>query len=291
MTNKEITMNKRLKRKAFDYSQVFDAAIESYREDTAAYLKSRKKYCLSQNENFIFHAKNQDYNLFREAIKEDEFKTFKEKMVKLYSEKFSNKKYSVQKYYDEIKLLSPNNICPYCLKREVRNLDHFLPKTEYPSLSISDANLIPSCSDCNHDKLNSTEIYINYYFEEIDDAPYMKCYADFNDGDINFRYELVKPSSWDDDKFNRLKNQFEQTKLLKFYAEQAKIEYSRKEKSFRRSIKDSSSYSERLKFEISDLIADEEETLGINSLEAALWRGLNEDGEKLFEHIRLLPIR
>ena len=212
-------------------------------------------------------------------------------MFKLYSEKFSNKKYSVQKYYDEIKLLSPNNICPYCLKREVRNLDHFLPKTEYPSLSISDANLIPSCSDCNHDKLNSTEIYINYYFEEIDDAPYMKCYADFNDGDINFRYELVKPSSWDDDKFNRLKNQFEQTKLLKFYAEQAKIEYSRKEKSFRRSIKDSSSYSERLKFEISDLIADEEETLGINSLEAALWRGLNEDGEKLFEHIRLLPIR
>ena len=35
-------MNKRLERKDFDYSQVFDAAIESYREDTARYLRQKK---------------------------------------------------------------------------------------------------------------------------------------------------------------------------------------------------------------------------------------------------------
>ena len=161
----------------------------------------------------------------------------------------------------------------------------FLPKTKYPSLSISDANLIPSCSDCNHDKLNSTKLYINYYFEEIDDVSYMKCYVDFGNEDINFRYELVKPPTWKDDKFNRLKNQFEDTDLLKFYAEQAKIEYSRKEKSFRRSVENSSSYKERLEIEISDLIEDEEEVLGINSLEATLWRGLDNNGERLFTYL------
>ena len=278
-------MNKRLERKDFDYSQVFDAAIESYREDTARYLRQKKEYCLLQNNEFISYANDQNYNLFQESIENSEFETFKQKMVKLYNDKFSNRKYKVREYYDKIKLISPNNICPYCLKREVRNLDHFLPKTKYPSLSISDANLIPSCSDCNHDKLNSTKLYINYYFEEIDDVPYMKCYVDFDNEDINFRFELVKPPTWEDDKFNRLKNQFEDTNLLKFYAEQARIEYSRKEKSFRRSVKDSSSYKERLEIEISDLIEDEEEVLGINSLEAALWRGLDNNGEKLFTYL------
>lgn len=35
-------MNKRLERKDFDYSQVFDVAIESYQEDTARYLRQKK---------------------------------------------------------------------------------------------------------------------------------------------------------------------------------------------------------------------------------------------------------
>ena len=43
MINKGIMMNKRLERKDFDYSQVFDAAIESYREDTARYLRQNKE--------------------------------------------------------------------------------------------------------------------------------------------------------------------------------------------------------------------------------------------------------
>lgn len=285
-------MNKRLERKDFDYSHVFDAAIESYREDTARYLRQKKEYCLLQNNEFISQANDQNYNLFQESIENSEFETFKQKMVNLYNDKFSNKKYKVREYYDEIKLISPNNICPYCLKREVRNLDHFLPKTKYPSLSISDANLIPSCSDCNHDKLNSTKLYINYYFEEIDDVPYMKCYVDFCNEDINFRFELVKPPTWEDEKFNRLKNQFKDTDLLKFYAEQAKIEYSRKEKSFCRSVKDCNSYNERLESELCDLISDEEEVLGINSLEATLWRGLNENGKELFKYLsKLLTLK
>ncbi len=99
-------------------------------------------------------------------------------------------------------------------------------------------------------------------------------------------FELIKPPTWEDDKFNRLTNQFEDTDLLKFYAEQAKIEYFRKEKSFCRCVKNSSSYNERLKIELDDLIRDEEEVLGINSLEATLWRGLDESGTELFKYIR-----
>lgn len=67
---------------------------------------------------------------------------------------------------------------------------------------------------------------------------------------------------------------------------QAKIEFSRKKRSFCRCVENSSSYNERLESELYDLISDEEEALGINSLEATLWRGLNESGMELFEYLR-----
>lgn len=281
-------MNRRLKRKEFNYATVFDLAIESYKNETKNYLESKKDYCISQDQDFIKRATKQEYNLFQETIEHKEFNEFKDKMVKLYKEKFSNKKYStLRDYYDEIKLLSPNNICPYCLKRMVKNLDHFLPKTVYPSLSISDANLIPSCSDCNHDKLNSNEVYINYYFEEIDDDYYMECYPDFSNNDVNFKFRLVKPSGWKEEKFTRLTKQFSETNILDYYGETAKIEYYRKERAFSRCVRNTRSYDERLKDELNDLISDDSSTLSINSMEATLWRGLDKYGEDLFTYLSL----
>lgn len=189
---------------------------------------------------------------------------------KLYTDKFSKKNSNVRKYYDEILLLSKNNICPYCLSRQVRSLDHFLPKSLYPSLSITDINLLPSCSDCNKDKSNSDEIYINYYFEDIDDECYLSCHPIFKEKDVIFDYRLDKPSTWDNDKFQRLSTQFNKTNLLKYYAEQAQIEFSRKQRSFIRLAHQPSSLENELK----DLVSDEESVLGINSLQSALWRGL-----------------
>lgn len=45
-------------------------------------------------------------------------------------------------------------VCPVCdQKSDLRELDHFLPKSIYPFLSLHPFNLIPVCKDCN-----STEI-------------------------------------------------------------------------------------------------------------------------------------
>ena len=286
MRNKGNKVNRRLKRKEFDYATVFDLAIASYKKETKDYLESKKDYCISQDQDFIKRATKQEYNLFQETIEHKEFNEFKDKMVKLYKEKFSNKKYStLRDYYDEIKLLSPNNICPYCLKRTVKTLDHFLPKTVYPSLSISDANLIPSCRDCNLDKLNSNEVYINYYFEEIDDDYYMECYPDFSNNDVNFKFMLVKPSGWKEEKFTRLTKQFSETNILDYYGETAKIEYNRKERAFLRSVQNTHSYDDRLNDELNDLISDDSSTLSINSMEATLWRGLDKYGKDLFTYL------
>jgi hypothetical protein len=48
---------------------------------------------------------------------------------------------------------SPKNQCPYCSYREVKTLDHYLPKSIYADFSVHPANLIPCCRDCNSSKL------------------------------------------------------------------------------------------------------------------------------------------
>lgn len=75
------------------------------------------------------------------------------------------------------------DICPYCNRQYIytvnksgdgalfttAQLDHFLPKANYPLLSFSFFNLIPSCYCCNHTKGDSTKRTIYPYEEEFGD--------------------------------------------------------------------------------------------------------------------------
>lgn len=75
--------------------------------------------------------------------------------------------------YDSIMGLAPNSRCPYCGHRRVRQLDHFLPKSKYPAFSVTPLNLVPSCSDCNKDKLAGDasrleDLPLHPYFDAID---------------------------------------------------------------------------------------------------------------------------
>ncbi|MFA6309937.1 MAG: HNH endonuclease signature motif containing protein [Sterolibacterium sp.] len=51
--------------------------------------------------------------------------------------------------YDRLKASARLNRCPLCGQRDVKTIDHYLPKSSYPELAVFPANLIPSCSDCN----------------------------------------------------------------------------------------------------------------------------------------------
>lgn len=80
--------------------------------------------------------------------------------------------------YDKIMGLAPNSRCPYCGHRLVRQLDHFLPKKKYPAFSVTPLNLIPSCSDCNKDKLADdasqlAHLPLHPYFDDIDQEEWL----------------------------------------------------------------------------------------------------------------------
>lgn len=84
---------------------------------------------------------------------------------------FSDRGYKAQlqkKYGKEYLNLLNIDTCVYCnrnytldvknLKSARAQLDHWFPKTEFPLLSLSFYNLIPSCGTCNHIKGNGDQI-------------------------------------------------------------------------------------------------------------------------------------
>lgn len=69
-------------------------------------------------------------------------------------------------------------ICPICNVKVSKTLDHYLPKSKFPQFSLTPANLIVMCGDCNKEKL---EYFANDYitmpfhpnFEKIDFISYL----------------------------------------------------------------------------------------------------------------------
>ena len=74
------------------------------------------------------------------------------------------------------------NVCPYCglsltstVNRQkgfirANQIDHFLPKDDYPWLALSIWNFIPSCGTCNNIKGNKQTEILYPYKEDVGDA-------------------------------------------------------------------------------------------------------------------------
>lgn len=152
--------------------------LDKYKDSILNESKVYDEYVPSNIENY----KLRDYS----KDKDD-----KNQIIKLYTQKFENKDSVGRKYYNII--LSNTSKCPICGYGPVCQLDHFIPKTMYPQLSITPNNLIPICGFCNHEK-NDTfkfkydEIPFHPYFEEMPET-WLECKINFNVGTI-LNYEL-----------------------------------------------------------------------------------------------------
>jgi len=74
--------------------------------------------------------------------------------------------------YDQILAGAPFERCPLCGRGIATTLDHQLPKSEYPILAITPANLIPACSKCNQKKSSAdpaepSEMLLHPYFDDL----------------------------------------------------------------------------------------------------------------------------
>lgn len=72
-------------------------------------------------------------------------------LMDLYDECVVKSSGQPRKIYDDI-LVAAQGSCPYCAGiGNPRTLDHYLPKSKFPALSVHPLNLIPACRDCNTD--------------------------------------------------------------------------------------------------------------------------------------------
>jgi hypothetical protein len=160
----------------------------------------------------------------------------KDDMVWLYDKKFVSDK--GRKYYDKIKKIPPYDRCPFCGVRRVSTLDHYLPKTEYPTYSITIYNLVASCSDCNKKKESMVfykreEELFHPYYDDFDDGIWLKAEVEDDEG-ITFSFYTEKPPSWTCEKFQRTKNHFIKLDLNRLYISHAAEEFAEFEGSLER---------------------------------------------------------
>lgn len=140
-----------------------------------------------------------------------------------------------RKVYDSILSNTYYNLCPYCSHREVKTVDHFLPKSKFISFAITTVNLLPCCSDCNKEKLDNynlieDKMLIHPYFDDISEQDWLKCKINENEWPITFSYE-VSDEITDSVLKLRINYQFMLLSLGRLYADNATREFNKRVKS------------------------------------------------------------
>lgn len=149
----------------------------------------------------------------------------KEEMGDLYTGTFSRKRSGVRPIYDKIKSAPRNGICPLCSQRVVTQLDHYLPKSRHPAFAVTPINLVPSCSDCNKEKLalqpsTASEQTLHPYFDEVDDEVWLSARVVENSPPA-IVFSATPPNTWPAVKCDRVRYHFETLCLGSLYSSNA----------------------------------------------------------------------
>src|SRR6266568_7259156 len=201
--------------------------LVAYRKCTGSVMDSGLKRRFDVSESAVVVADT----LFRAAAGLGEFGNTKPKnfelpnvtsdeMVWLYRQKMVPKGAPGRVIYDVLRAGAKRGTCPLCGHRDVMTLDHYLPKSTYPALSVNPLNLIPSCSDCNKTKLAGTASTIHPYFDNIEDDRWLYARV-VEQHPASVRFYPVAPATWSSALGDRLKSHFELLALNRLYAFQA----------------------------------------------------------------------
>lgn len=209
---------KKLSKPRLDPSRIYDKCISSCRDRSKKiYLESLKGLVSASAGEYEQKAANNQLHL------QTKHQYVHPQYIKnLYKEKMVAKSGPCRAEYDLLLSIPPFGICPLCNSRPVNTLDHQLPKVEFPELSVLPTNLVPSCRDCNSEKLAeipSTEIERTFH-------PY---YDDFGSGEWLFAkisnapnfvimFEVQQPPQWTNIQFRRTESHFIAFSLNKLYS-------------------------------------------------------------------------
>ena len=126
--------------------------------------------------------------------------------------------------------------CPFCAQRDVRTLDHYLPRSPFPEFAVLPMNLIPCCFDCNHAKRAHTPVQFadqmfHPYFDSWDDLQLIRAEVEIEERvyvEFSANYDSLPPGVAD-----RARKHFEILDLAALYSDHASIELVQRKADFR----------------------------------------------------------
>ena len=149
----------------------------------------------------------------------------KEEMSAVYTGRMAHKDGPGRAIYDELLAAPPHGRCPLCGQRVVSTLDHHLPKKLYPALTVTPANLVPACADCNKAKLEtvpqcSEEETFHPYFDDVDNDAWLGAEV-IEASPPALRFFVNSPKHWDSTMAARANYHFKLLNLSYLYASHA----------------------------------------------------------------------
>lgn len=204
--------------------------------------------------------------------------------VDVYEKKFRPEKAPGRKYYDAIMSQTQNHLCPICDIAIATTLDHYLPKSEVPTLSVTPGNLIPICERCNHVKRNVMnqdphEAPIHVYFDALPSGIWLHARATYGEWP-EVQYYVQCPEDWSPILQNRLERHVELYKLGERFRLHAEVELANMRIFWKRLVERGG--AEGLSFTLAGMRESLEEN-DMNSWKAALYRALETHTKELIE--------
>lgn len=151
----------------------------------------------------------------------------KQELKDVYSKHMVARTKPARKIYDSLLSSAPLGRCPFCAMGHASTLDHYLPKTKYPQLSVVPVNLVPSCKDCNTGKSTAVATTaeaqcIHPYFDHHHFMNEQWLYAKvIMTAPASIRFFVQAPGHWDDVSKARVQSHFTDFKLASRYSVEA----------------------------------------------------------------------
>ncbi|MBN8218443.1 MAG: hypothetical protein J0L75_17500 [Spirochaetes bacterium] len=202
--------------------KIFSECVRTFRDkDLVTRLESVINVIHEFSINYANFAATVDLHKVLRSVLVGNLVTSKE-MEEVYTNKFVPEKSPGRPYYNIILNSAPASLCPLCAVGIATTLDHHLPKTKYPELSIAPLNLVPSCVDCQTNKKSKyprkkEDQTFHPYFDNFESETWLK--ADLiQTSPVSFRYFVDAPPNWSSVQIERARNHIEVFRLCRLYA-------------------------------------------------------------------------
>jgi 5-methylcytosine-specific restriction endonuclease McrA len=154
----------------------FTTCISGARPTTRARLEAFEDAVAAASNEYEAAAKQQALHALTHLASEPTGHQDRTSLKRVYKDRMVKETSPGRHIYETIR--GATNKCPLCGEGVVTTLDHHLPRSAYPLLSVVPVNLVPACRDCNIGKgetqpAHASEQTLHPYFDDFSYHPWL----------------------------------------------------------------------------------------------------------------------